>query len=154
MIFNIGGVLRQLDIEQGTKLCHPLPSWIVLEDALTKGNGWKGDILWDEWRKSPVMFAPQNVWRMKGGLFKEYCAWAFPLAFEMEERLKKYLERENWAKEYATAYQRRWMSFIGERMMSWWCCCQHLGGVKTVCAPVRIYENFKPITDIEEREGK
>lgn len=65
--------------------------------------------------------------------------------------MRESLKSEHWKKEYDTAYQRRWLSFIGERMFSWWCYCQHIGGVKVASVPVKIYENFKGITDQEER---
>lgn len=154
MVFNVNGVVRRANIEQGSKLCHPLPSWCVMQDVLTKGNGWTGDILWDEWRRSQEMFAPLNVWKMKGKLFKEYCEWAFPRAFEIDDRLREYISRDSWAKEYDTLYQRRWLSFIGERMFSWWCFCKNMGGVKVGAATVKVYDNFKPFTDEEERGMK
>lgn len=154
MGFNCAGRPSVLDIEKGTKICHPLPSWNAMEDVLTKDIGWRGSILWDDWRKSRQMFAPMNVWKMKGKLFKEYCEWAFPLAFEIDEKVRESLKSEHWKKEYDTAYQRRWLSFIGERMFSWWCYCQHIGGVKVASVPVKIYENFKPFSDAEERGMK
>lgn len=80
MGFNVSGRPSVLDVEKGTKICHPLPSWNAMEDVLTKDIGWRGSILWDDWRKSRQIFAPMNVWKMKGSLFKEYCEWAFPLA--------------------------------------------------------------------------
>ena len=78
-------------------------------------------------------------------MFKEFCEWLFPKVFEIEARIP--YENE----EYKTAYQQRALAFIGERLFSFWTYKKALEGKILTELPNRIYDDFKPLTDAEER---
>lgn len=131
----------QTDIEGGTNICHPKWTWNAMEEVLLDNLNWRDSQAWCEWKRLRVMPAPLNLFMLKKPLFKEYCDWVFPLIFDIDKKIP--YDRE----EYKTAYQRRAISFVGERLFSFWCYMKTTYGVLFQCSPVKIYEEFKPITD-------
>lgn len=116
-----------------------------MESVVNYFSTWREVCWWNDWKELPVMVAPLNLFKMKLGLFREWCEWIFPRAFDIERRIPYA------ADQYKTAYQRRALAFISERLFSFWCYCQMKRGIGMVRVPCSIKSDFKPITDKEER---
>ena len=70
----------------------------------------------------------------------------FPRAFEID-RLIPYDNEE-----YRTAYQRRALSFIGERLFSFWAWSRdRRGEIRTIPTRWTLHDGLKPIADSFER---
>lgn len=143
MLFMQNKSIARCTIATGTMICHPLPSWKAMEMAIC--DTYQDTLLFREWADLKKMPAPINIWRTKVSIFKEYCEWMFPKAFWIEGQIPYGSE------EYKTAYQRRALSFIGERMWSFWCWKMQRNGAKVIECPWKMLEDSKPITDAEER---
>lgn len=148
MLFNVNGKRVQASIYDGTRLCHPHQSWDIMEEVVMNSATMKERDWWIEWMTLGVMPAPMNLFVLQKPLFDEYCEWVFPKVFEIERRIPYGDE------EYQTAYQRRALAFIGERLFSYWCYVKTRRGVQFNTAQPKIFNDFKPITDEEERGKK
>ena len=141
--------VERTSIEGGMKICHPLPSWEAMEKVLKDMGDWRTCYNFDRWKVLASMPHPINIWRMPVRTFKEYCEWLFPRAFAID----KLIPYDN--EEYMTAYQRRALSFIGERLLSYWVWAKHEDGeIEVEDADWTLLDNSKPITDLEERRMK
>lgn len=148
LVFNIEGIRRDGTIETGTWICHPRPSWEIMKNVVLAESTYKESELWNEWKGLSVLPAPMNMFSMKVKHFKEFMEWLFPLVMEIERRIPYHEDC------YKTAYQKRALAFIGERMFSFWCYCQYKKGMKFKQVRAFLFDGFKPITDSEERRIK
>ena len=145
MKFRKGDKTMDANVETGSLLCHPPTSWQIMEQVVLGESTWRQIGLWNEWKSMPVMVAPMNLFRMRVRLFREYCEWLFPKAFEIEKMIPY------GSPEYQTAYQRRALAFISERMFSFWCFCKWKEGAIIKETKHFIDKEMKPITDEQER---
>lgn len=145
LVFNVKGERKCLNIQDATLLCHPQQSWRSMEEVMVADGTFRELEWWREWKRLNVMPAPMNLFCMKVGLFKEYCDWVFPKLFKIEKMIP--YDDPN----YKTAYQSRAIAFISERMFSFWVFCQTRRGRRLLQVENTIYDDFKPITDEEER---
>ena len=127
--FNVNGQKVCATIESGTRYCHPSASWEMLQWEISQTCTFREWQRFNNWSRLAVMPAPMNLFAMKVGLFKEWCEWVFPKLFAIESRIPYDTE------EYKTAYQKRAIAFIAERLFSFWC-----------------YNGFKPLSDAVERK--
>lgn len=143
-----------MTVETGSLYCHPTTTWRIMEQVVMESPdmNWTTSAIWNQWANSPTMFAPQDLFKMKAHLFREYMEWMLPMAKKIEERLKKEMADSNSIKkDYGTAYQSRYMAFVLERLFSFWACSQFIGGVKIAGVKTEFHPEWKPITDIQER---
>ena len=145
MEFNTEGKHVITNVENGFRICHPASSWDIMESVVHRHLTFHEVDWWNEWKNQNYLVAPMNLFRMRLPLFREWCEWLFPIAFEIEKRIP-YDHPD-----YQTAYQRRAMAFISERLFSFWCWANWRRGKNLVEQHVRIEKDFKPITDREER---
>ena len=148
LVFKFNNEIRETNVRDGTMMCHPFQSWQAI-DAVMREDGTFREIDWfQKWQKLNVLPAPMNLFCMKVGLFRKYCEWVFPKLFKIEKMIP--YDDPN----YRTAYQQRAIAFISERLFSFWVYCQVHRGRKIIQVANTIYDDFKPITDQEERNKK
>lgn len=138
----------QTNIEGGMRICHPPQSWEAMEQTMYDLLNWHDIHLWNEWKQMNFLPAPNNLFAMPVWALRSYCPLVFPVLDKIESMLP--FEDEN----YKTAYQRRATGFCAERLFSFWCYVQNERGMRFQFCPVKKFEDFKPITDIEERNTK
>ena len=136
------------NVENGFRICHPDSSWDIMESVVHRHLTFHEVDWWNEWKNQNYLVAPMNLFRMRLPMFREWCEWLFPIAFEIENRIPY----DN--PDYQTAYQRRALAFISERLFSFWCWANWRMGKCLIEQHVRIEKDFKPITDREERGTK
>ncbi len=148
MVFQTSrGQFRRCDIREGTLICHPRQSWEAMETVVMEFGSWRDNQDFDVWKKLPYMPAPINIWSMPVSKFREYCEWMFPRVMEIDRMIPYDAE------EYRTAYQRRALSFIGERLFSFWAWSRDRRGELTaVPTHWTLHDGLKSITDWQERQ--
>lgn len=140
--------VKETTVEGGSRLCHPDQSWEIMENVVIQRATFRENEWWNEWKNLSYLVAPMNLFRMRLPLFREWCEWLFPIAFEIEKRIP-YDHTD-----YQTAYQRRALAFISERLFSFWCYCKWRRGCCLKEVPHHINKDFKPWSDETERGTK
>ena len=95
------------------------------------------------WMKFHALVAPYNLLVMKKPLFNEWCERLFPVLDDIWRKHRvEYSKRDN--------YQRRAVSFMGERFSSWFVTQKAADGAKVVQMPIIFDADAKPAdaTDI------
>lgn len=112
-------------------------------------GGWRDASDFDTWKELSDFPAPINIWCMKVKHFKTYCGWLFERACAIDSKIPYDNE------EYKTAYQRRALSFMGERLFSFWAWSRDMRG-EIDMTPITwtLHDGLKPITDAQERRTR
>ena len=112
-------------------------------------GGWRECSEFDEWKNLSDFPAPINIWCMKVRAFRKYCEWLFERVCAIDSKIPY----DN--QEYRTAYQRRAVAYMGERLFSFWVWSREWrGDIEAVPVKWTLHDGLKPISDAAERGMK